>query len=87
MSLRLDPPVALGGHAVAVLCDCEAEGWPMGHGARFHARKIPVAVLIRTGEVLQAFGLNGEPLDLDALEDFFPGLRAALTPGPDEDRP
>lgn len=78
MTWRLDPPVAVGDLRLAALCDCAVEGWPMRGGARFQARKQPIAVLIRAGTRIDAFGPDGESLDLEELEEGFPGLRAAL---------
>jgi hypothetical protein len=40
----------------------------------FHARKEPLAVLLRVNRQINAYAMNGEKITADEIEEYFPGI-------------
>jgi len=78
MTLALDPPIAVGAVRIAALCETgiKTHAWPVGGAVS--ASKTPFAILVRKGRSVEAFGLDGAPLDLAALEEHCPGLKREM---------
>lgn len=73
MTVSLDQMITVGPLRVAILSDrtiqiIHTSGSIFGTG-----RKHPIAVLIRQGAALNAFGLDGNPLTREQVENLCPG--------------
>jgi len=75
MTLRLDPPRAVGALRVAALCEYGAGAYIWAGATFFSGSKHPLAILVLRGRQLDAFDLEGSPLDLAELEKRCPDLR------------
>lgn len=73
MTARLDPPVVAGGLVVAALCRSGVRRVP---GGVVLGAKTPLAVLVRQGGEIAAFGASGAAMPLDRVERLCPGAVA-----------
>ena len=79
--IRLDTPRRMGGYVVAAITRQSAQCVPGG----CIASKTPLAVLIATGQTVQAFDPEGRALSDQAVDRLLPGARdeiAALSVAP-----
>lgn len=73
MSLHLDTVLCVGDMRVASVSRLAVTGARTLQGLAFHARKEPVAILIRSGDTLSIWRADGQELSGDALEGLCPG--------------
>jgi len=79
MTVALDQMVTVGPLRIMVICECKVAAH-QSEGAIFASgHKRPVAILIRHGAALDAFGLEGDAMTPKQVETLCPGAyRTAL---------
>ncbi|WP_390913761.1 hypothetical protein [Pseudosulfitobacter sp. SM2401] len=82
MTVSLDQMINVGPSRIAVLSDRAVKVIHSNGIVFFTGRKHPVAVLIRQGAALNAFGLEGNPMTREHVENLCPGAwRTVLDAG------
>ena len=79
MTVSLDQMITVGPLRIAVLSDSAVNVIHSNGVVFFTGRKQPVAILIKQGAVLGAFGLDGGSMTREHVENLCPGAwRTAL---------
>ena len=79
MTVSLDQTIKIGPVRIAALSDCTMTANHRNGAVFVCGQKRPVAILIRQGAALIAFGPEGDPLTRKHVEKLCPGAwRAAL---------
>ena len=73
MTVTLDQIISVGAFQIAALTDCAVKVMHNDGVVFFTGRKQPVAILIKQDGALSAFGVDGNPMTREQVDELCPG--------------